>query len=241
MQSTSTPNLDASTMTQAQADVAADCEEVLFNQSQPELRGAKRELEQFNQYCGAFGFRTPIGPQNKAFNDGHAAELLRKLRQHFDNVPSTTRQYSGRSRFPPLFFGAEHAMRQRPATRAAKISVEAVPAMQHGLWSTHTHAGGKSTDAQVCGDPLERIKREILQTRGYLRFGCTVDSSAPHPGSVSYVFDCPADRSEGGMTVRKGRTEITIAASSPQAFSLTVRRIDGSVWRAEGTRTGDCK
>lgn len=85
---------------QQQADLVADCDEVLSNRS-----NTGREAALFNRICPAFGYKAPLGPETDAFNKRYSEQLLRKLREKFQAVPSTTRIYDGGSRMPPLFYG----------------------------------------------------------------------------------------------------------------------------------------
>jgi hypothetical protein len=114
--------LDVATMAQAHADFAADCAEALHNQDEPGWRDKERERAAFNRYCGVFGYRVPLSPETKVFNEKHSIELLAKLGERFENVPSYPRTYAQGSRVPPSFQGAESLIRDTRPTAAANIT-----------------------------------------------------------------------------------------------------------------------
>ncbi len=91
------------TVTQEQANLAADCHELVFNRNDEFWEKTEGERALFDQICPAFGYKAPLGPETDAFNTQHSKQLLKKLREKFENVPSTTRVYQGGRRMPPLF------------------------------------------------------------------------------------------------------------------------------------------
>ena len=227
-------------MTQGQADLAADCEEVLHNSNQPYWVEKERETSAFNRYCPAFGFKVPLGQETKAFNELHAKKLFTKLRQRFASVPSTTRVYDGGHRSPPTFSGADTVMKQRVST-ASKSLVAMIPDLQPGLWKLRHSRGGHITQDESCDDPLAAVRSEIVKSQVYEGLGCVFNGSTTTPRTAMIVLDCPADRTQGGNSVRKGRIEIAIDSPSPQAVTVTLKGKSVEAEIMKSTRIGDCK
>lgn len=231
--------LAVETMTQSQADLASDCTEVLFNATQPDWREKDRETAAFNKYCPAFGFRAPFGPDTAAFNTAHGEQLIAKLRRLYQNVPSGSHSYSGGYRTPSTFIGADYAMKESPA-RPGPVDVSTLPALQPGKWKVRETTAGVARESEICGDPLDNIRREMLSLRGRDPMGCTVRATAPTLRSARFVIDCAADRYENGRTVMKGRTEMSIVSPSPQSVTIEVKSTVNSPSSASATRIGNC-
>jgi len=231
--------LTVESMTQSQADLASDCREVLFNATQQNWREQARETADFNKYCPAFGFRAPLGPDTAAFNRSHGDQLIAKLRRFHSSVPSGTRVYSGGFRSPPTFEGAEFALKEPPAPKGP-VDVSILPALQPGKWKVRSTTAGVVSDDEVCGDPLDSFRAELVSQRGQDPMGCTTRAITPAPRSVRIVFECAADRYENGRTVMKGRTELSIVSASPQSIRIDLKSTTKDPMSAQATRVGDC-
>jgi len=231
--------LAVESMTQSQADLAADCMDVLFIATQPDWKEKDRETADFNKYCPAFGFKVPFGPDTTVFNRAHGAQLMAKLRRQYEAVPSGSRTYSGGYRTPSTFVGADYAMKESPA-RPGPVDVPVLPALQSGKWKVRETTAGVATESEICGDPLDNFRREMLSLRGRDPMGCTVRATAPTGRSARIVVDCAADRYENGRTVMKGRTEVSIVSSSPQSVTIEVKSTVKTPSSAEATRIGNC-
>lgn len=118
---------------------------------------------------------------------------------------------------------------------AESADVSLIPALQHGKWAW------KNVEGDTCGDPLEKYRRRI--SAAYTEapnLGCKRQLSAPGPGNMVFVLDCPADRSENGVSVQKGRTEISVYAPTPQLVRIATKAPDSSTEIFEAQRIGDC-
>jgi hypothetical protein len=58
---------------------------------------------------------------------------------------------------------------------------------------------------------------------------------------LKVVHDCPSDRSPDGRPVDKGRSEISVDSTSPQAFRIEMKSTVCGGYVMEGTRIGDCQ
>ena len=124
-----------------------------------------------------------------------------------------------------------------PAGSPADDAVVAakLPNMPQGKW------GWKGVEGASCGDPLERTRALISSTYGSAgRFGCTAQLYAPGPGNTVYILDCPADATEGGVEVRKGKLEITVFSPSPDTVRVSTKEPGGETQVFEANRLGDC-
>lgn len=121
------------------------------------------------------------------------------------------------------------------ATEAAAADVSLLPSLQHGRWKW------EGIDGEACSDPLEKTRRLINTTyAAAARLGCKGQVSAPVPGNAVFIMDCPADRSEGGVSVRKGRLEITVFSPTPLSVRISTREPDRPTEIFAATRLGDC-
>ena len=113
--------------------------------------------------------------------------------------------------------------------------VSLIPTLQHGKWQW------KNLEGDTCGDPLDRYRRTISAAYSEApNLGCKRQLSAPGPGNMVFVLECPADRSENGVNVRKGRTEISVYAPTPQLVRIATKAPDSSTEVFEAQRIGDC-
>jgi hypothetical protein len=103
---------DVNTMTQAQADIASDCADALVIQENGLVEDTQRERALFDRHCGAFGYKVPLSAGTREFNRRHSRQLIDRLRERFENVPSFPTLYSGGVRYPPTFDTVESAMQK---------------------------------------------------------------------------------------------------------------------------------
>jgi hypothetical protein len=213
-------------MTQSQADFAVDCMEAIENQDDPRWRAKDYERTEFNRLCPALGFRTPLGPQHKAFNLAHAKELVAQLRRRFVDVPSTTRNYQDGGRTPPLF-SDRFVLRERPLT-PVDGEIE-VPTLQPGRWVLTTISGDDVKDSEVCGDPLKSVRADLGRREDWVARGCRVQVAARKFHATRYIVNCPANH-----------RELVVEAARPQGFSVVLVGFHALATRIQGRRTGDC-
>jgi hypothetical protein len=113
--------------------------------------------------------------------------------------------------------------------------------MQSGKWKLNIATKGKSSVSEMCGDPIGDIRREVQAYAANTRWGCTMSTTAAGTRRVRIVYDCPSDRAPDGRPVSKGRSEISVVSSSPQAFRAEMKSTVYPGYVLEGTRIGDCK
>jgi hypothetical protein len=59
-----------------------------------------------------------------------------------------------------------------PRTPPAYQNLGRLPSVQPGQWSFEETRNGVARSGEVCGDPLEKLKRELLQAEEQARRGC---------------------------------------------------------------------
>jgi len=131
----------------------------------------------------------------------------------------------------------------KPPAGPAAADVSGIPEVQVGKWKTRAvrENGGAPSLNETCGDPIAGFRRQVQAYTADTKSGCTLEKTALGPRSVRFVHDCPSDRAPDGRRVQKGRSEMTLASASPQAFRIEMKST-GKLWRVtEGTRTGDCE
>ena len=110
-----------------------------------------------------------------------------------------------------------------------------LPSLQHGRWAW------TGLDGEACGDPLERFRTSISRMYDAApRLGCTAKLFTPTPSNTLFGLDCPADASEGGVSVQKGKLEISVYAPSPQSVRVSTKAPGGPTEIFEAKRLGDC-
>ena len=70
--------------------------------------------------------------------------------------------------------------------------------------------------------------------------GLAMTATSPKPGTAIVVHECPADRVENGRAAQKGRSELTVTSSSPQAFRVEMKSTAYVSFSVDGTRIGSC-
>ena len=70
--------------------------------------------------------------------------------------------------------------------------------------------------------------------------GLAMTATSPKPGTAIVVHECPADRVENGRAAQKGRSELTVTSSSPQAFRVEMKSTIYPAMAMEGIRIGNC-
>jgi hypothetical protein len=136
------------------------------------------------------------------------------------------------------------AMEVAPRSAPVTFATPALPAVERGLWKLKIDINGKARQEDYCGDPLGSIASDLSGTSAMGSLGCGVHSTTPSPRAVNMVIECPDDRvsKDGSTSVRKGRTDLSLAAPSPTSFTLRVRRTaDGYRQTIEGKRVGNCE
>ena len=133
--------------------------------------------------------------------------------------------------------GAE--AKKEPSARSAAASVPAFPEMQAGKWKLRVTREGRTTDSEMCGDPIAGFRREVQEYAANTKWGCTTTASASGPRSVRVVYDCPSDGSPISAVTR-GRSEISVVSTSPQAFRMEMKSTIYPSYAMEGTRIGNC-
>lgn len=226
-------------MTQGHADIANDCTEVLSSVGREFWPERAQDTAGFNRYCPTFGFKAPLGPETKAFNDLHGKELIAGLSERFTSVPSFSRVYDGGRRSPPVFSGAEHAMKQRISAKSKSV-IATIPEAQPGLWKIRRSKSGRILQEESCDNPTAKFRSITARIQEIENLGCVVTSSNPAPRSVSIIIECPDQRRRGDISLPKGKTEIAVESPSPQAVTFTMKlpSADPEVFRA--TRLGEC-
>src|SRR5262249_50799468 len=105
-------------------------------------------------------------------------------------------------------------------------------------WKQRYSGDGRVTESEICGDPLSTFRSEVRTYASTL--GCTLTHSGAGTGTVRVVHECPANRVEQGRAAQKGRSELVLTASSPQAFRVEMKSDVYRSFSMEGTRIGDC-
>mgnify|MGYP003512909100 CR=1 FL=1 len=144
----------------------------------------------------------------------------------------------GASGSPPAVQGAD--AKKDSSARPAAAGASVFPEMQAGKWKLRFTREGSATDSEMCGDPIDGMRREVQDYAANTMWGCTTTTSASGPRSVRVVYDCPSDGSPISAVTR-GRSELSLVSASPQAFRLEMKSTvyPGSVM--EGTRIGNCE
>lgn len=140
---------------------------------------------------------------------------------------------------PPAAKGAD--ARKDSSARPAAAGASAIPEMQPGKWKMRYAKEGRAKDSEICGDPMDGFRSEVLSYTSNTKWGCTMTTNAAGPRSVNVVYDCPSDRSPDGRPVQKGRWEMLLVSASPQAFRIEMKSTSDPAYVMEGTRIGDCK
>jgi hypothetical protein len=155
----------------------------------------------------------------------------------YSNDPCPGSKQVGTSSRPPAVQGAD--ANKDSSTRTAAGAVD-IPKVQAGKWRLHLTRVGRASDAEICGDPLVGFREKVKAYAATTKKGCTLTTSPAGPRSVSVVYDCPSDRAKDGSRVQKGRTEMLLVSSWPQAFRLETKSPvnPGSVM--EGAWVGEC-
>jgi hypothetical protein len=140
---------------------------------------------------------------------------------------------------PPAAKGA--VAKKDSSARPSAAAIPPFPDMQAGKWKLRVTMRGRTSDDEICGDPIDGFRSEVQSYSTNTKWGCTMTANATGPRSVFVVYDCPSDRSPDGRPVQKGRWELSLVSSSPQAFRIEMKStVDGGNVM-EGTRIGDCK
>ena len=127
------------------------------------------------------------------------------------------------------------------AQGTAKKSVDTpLPDLQAGKWKLNMNYRGRASVEEMCGDPIEGMRREVKEYATN-KWGCTMSTSAVGPRNVLVVYDCPSDRSPDGRPVSQGRSEISVVSPSPQSFRAEMKSTVHPGYVMEGTRIGDCR
>jgi len=118
-----------------------------------------------------------------------------------------------------------------------------VPDMQPGKWNLHFTRKGRTKGEDMCGDPIDGMRREVQQyaANAKANWGCTMTTSPAGGRNVNIVYDCPSDRSPDGRPVQQGRWEISIVSASPQAFRIEMKSTGEGGYVMVGTRIGECE
>ena len=130
------------------------------------------------------------------------------------------------------------ATRESPARPAAAGA--SIPEMQAGKWKLRFTRKGRASDSEMCGDPIDGMRREVQEYAANTKWGCTMTTSPSGPRSVRVVYDCPSDGSPIGAVTR-GRSEISVVSTSPQAFRIEIKSTVYPGYVMEGTRIGNCE
>jgi hypothetical protein len=138
---------------------------------------------------------------------------------------------------PPAVKGAD-AKKGSPASPAA-AGPSIIPEMQAGKWRIRM-SGGRARDSEMCGNPIDGFGREVQEYAASTKWGCTMNTNATGPRSVTVVYECLSDRSPEGRPVQKGRWEISVVSPSPQAFRIEMKSSADRGYVMEGTRIGEC-
>ncbi len=140
--------------------------------------------------------------------------------------------------YTPTVQGAE--AKKESSARPAATDAANIPEMQAGKWRIRM-TGGRASDSEMCGNPIDGFSREVQEYAKNTKWGCTMTTSASGPRSVRVVYDCPSDRSPDGRPVQKGRWEISLDSPSPQAFRLEMKSAVDRGYVMEGIRIGNCE
>lgn len=143
----------------------------------------------------------------------------------------------GASGSPAAVQGAD--ARKEPSARPAAASVPAFPEMQAGKWKLRFTRDGRTSDSEMCGDPIAGMRREVQAYAANTKWGCTTTTSASGPRSVRVVHDCPSDGSPISAVTR-GRSETSVVSTSPQAIRIVMKSTIYPGYVMEGTRIGNC-
>lgn len=111
--------------------------------------------------------------------------------------------------------------------------------MQAGKWKLRFTRDGRTSDSEMCGDPIKGLRQEVQAYAANTKWGCTTTTNASGPRSVKVIYDCPSDGSPVGAVTR-GRSEISLVSASPQAFRVEMKSTVYPSYVMEGTRTGNC-
>jgi hypothetical protein len=144
----------------------------------------------------------------------------------------------GASGSPPAVQGAD--AKKEPSARPAAASVPVFPEMQAGKWKLRFTREGPASDSEMCGDPIDGMRREVQDYAANTKWGCTTTTSASGPRSVRVVYDCPSDGSPIGAVTR-GRSEMSLVSASTQAFRIEMKSTVYPSHAMEGTRIGNCE
>ena len=118
---------------------------------------------------------------------------------------------------------------------AGEADVSLIPQLLAGKWVW------KNMEGDYCGDPLDRYRRTISAAYNEApNLGCKRQLSAPGPGNMVFTLDCPEDRSENGVSVRKGRMEISVYAPSQSLVRVATKAPGGPQEVFEAQRVGEC-
>jgi hypothetical protein len=144
----------------------------------------------------------------------------------------------GASGSPPAVQGAD--AKKESSARSAAAAGSIFPEMQAGKWKLRFTREGSASDSEMCGDPIDGMRREVQDYAANTKWGCTTTTSASGPRSVRVVYDCPSDGSPIGAVTR-GRSEISVVSTSPQAFRIEMKSTVYPGYVMEGTRIGNCE
>lgn len=157
----------------------------------------------------------------------------------YSNEPCPGSKEIGGGGNPPVVQGAD--AKKESSARPGAAGIPAFPEMQPGKWRLRMTMRGTTSDKETCGDPIDSFRREVQEYAASTKWGCTMTATASGPRSVIVVYDCPSDRSPDGRPVQKGRSELTLVSSSPQALRIEMKSTAYPGYVAEGTRIGDCE
>ena len=120
-----------------------------------------------------------------------------------------------------------------------------LPSVQHGSWRLTGLVDGKPAEVDHCGDPLDGFSRTVTeaQQQSNGESGCVARVLTSTAQNFNMTVDCPVDwvSEDGSKMTLKGRSELTIAARSPQSFTYTLTKLIGNRRvTMQGARTGAC-
>ena len=155
----------------------------------------------------------------------------------YSHAPCPGSKEAGVSGSPPVVQGTD--ARKESSARSAEAAGSIFPEMQAGKWKLRWTRKGAPRASEMCGDPIDGMRREVQEYAASTKWGCTTTTSASGPRSVTVVHDCPSDGSPISAVTR-GRSEMSLVSVSPQAFRLEMKSTIYPGQVVEGTRIGNC-
>lgn len=208
------------------ADIAYECmgalrlmKQQIKDQADGVERYARRVFRrEFNEYCPALGFRSPLGSETLDFNVRHAEKLKERLKFGGHSGPSFSRSYSGGSRMPALF----STVSRLPSENETRV--DQWPRFRKGLWQIKAEEGPRSHVSEECMWPVDRL---VDTVRGLERFGCEWSPIKRVPdGAVGHAKNCEGTTADGGKL--EFDVSLHINVTSADAFTAEVKKGKGS-------------